>query len=453
MLSTRRLMLRGLLFLLLFCGKVPLHGDEAAGEAAPETPPPALELDVESLRRRITDEASAELMSVTVGSTDVSLLVSGYWKGTLTGSWGIALTPLGTSAVSGDSPILFQQEADLTLSLWIRKRWFVEASFLDDYDLNTYRAGYQGFPGEFVQYAGVGNTGLDYPAFPYLDLGGDSPSSFGAYGKFGVGPVTLHSLIRYDAAVKEERTFVGDRERTYGYVPLTSPLRGLSFVLPDENIPAVPVVYFEDSKGNFPGSDGRRWRLAQPSEYAVSARYGLVELSTAPKGMVAVSYPMGYSLGAYGSPGTLFLGEVSSVFSGIDLTQYPQPGDAGAPAVITINSTSALVIYEPGTFSPFERQSRYGAPTSNAVDAALVKLSTGDRVSGFEMLPVTDISLSANIPLYAGAPSASRSTYEMVGGRVSQNRRSAEERWPLAADYPEIYLPGKTAFPEDLQLR
>jgi hypothetical protein len=459
--GTRRRTLRVFLFLLLILSGLPLHGEEAAGEETPETPSPALELDVESLRRRIANEASSELMSVTVGSTDVSLLVSGYWKGTLTGSWGMAFTPLGASAASGDSPILFRQEADLTLALWIRKRWFLEASFLDDYDLNTYRAGYQGFPGEFVQYVGVGNTGLDYPAFPYLDLGGDSPSSFGAYGKFGAGPVTIHSLIRYDAAVREERTFVGDRERTYGYVSLDSPLRGLSFVLPDDNINAVPAVYFEDPDGNFTGG-GRRWRLAQASEYAVSARYGLVELSSVPKRMVAVSYPGGYGVGAsdYGSPST-FLGEVQSRFNPVDLTGYPQPGQRFAspgtpgniPGVITINGVSSLVIYEPGTFSPFERQSRYGAPTSNAADAALVKLSTGDRISGFEVLPVADISLSANIPLYAGTPSASRSVYEIVGGRVSQDRRSVEERWPLALDYPEIYLPGKTAFSEDIRLR
>jgi hypothetical protein len=458
--GTLRRIFRCFFLLLLLPGKFPLHGDEGAGEKTPETPPPALELDVESLRRRITNEASSELMSVTMGSTDVSILVSGYWKGTLTGSWGIALTPLGASAASGDSPILFRQEADLTLSLWIRKRWFVEVSFLDDYDLNTYRAGYQGFPGEFVQYVGVGNTGLDYPVFPYLDLGGDSPSSFGAYGKFGAGPVTIHSLIRYDAAVREERTFVGDRERTYGYVSLASPLRGLSFVLPDENITAVPAVYFEDPNGNLLDGGGRRWRLAQASEYAVSARYGLVELSSAPKRMVAVSYPGGYSMGGYGVSGT-FLEGVQNRFGPIDLTLYPQPGQRTAtlgtsgniPDTVNINGTSALVIYEPGTFSPFERQSRYGAPTSNATDAALVKLSTGDRISGFEVLPVADISLSANIPLYAGTPSASRSVYEIVGGRVSQDRRSAEERWPLAADYPEIYLPGKTAFPEDIRLR
>ncbi|MDR2069288.1 MAG: hypothetical protein LBP71_05410, partial [Spirochaetaceae bacterium] len=173
--------------LLLFLGALSLLPGEEAGEETGEEYYPALELDVESLRRKFTKEASSELLSLSVGSSDVSLFVAGYWKGTLSASWGFALTPLGMSAVSTGSPVFFQQEADLTLSLWIRERWFVEASFLDDYKLNTYRAGYQGFEGEPVQYVGVGNTGLDYPAFPYLDLGGDSPSSLGAYGRFGAG--------------------------------------------------------------------------------------------------------------------------------------------------------------------------------------------------------------------------------------------------------------------------
>ncbi|MDR1279158.1 MAG: hypothetical protein LBK02_10445, partial [Treponema sp.] len=161
---------------------------------------PALELDVDSLRRRLEHEANAELASLKLGDSDVSLQVSGYWKGTLSGNWGLSRTPLGTAATSPDSPILFRQEADLTLSLWIRDRWFVEASFLDDYNLNTYRAGYRGLPGEAVQYVGLGNTGLEFPNFPYLDLGGDSPSSFGAYGHFGGGPLSIHTLIRYDLA-------------------------------------------------------------------------------------------------------------------------------------------------------------------------------------------------------------------------------------------------------------
>jgi hypothetical protein len=199
-----------------------------------------------SMQQAAEEEAAPEFLSLSLGDSEVSLFTTGFWKGSLSGSWGLARSPLGLNAVTGGDPLLFTQEADLTLSLWLRERWFVEANFLDEYNLNTYRAGYQGAPGGTVQYVGIGNNGLDYPAFPYLDLGGDSPSSFGAYGRFGIGPWALHSLVRYDAAAREERVFQGDRERSFAQAPLIQPLRGISFVLPDEFISAVPQVYLVD---------------------------------------------------------------------------------------------------------------------------------------------------------------------------------------------------------------
>jgi hypothetical protein len=451
---------------LFFAFSRELFGEESA------------ELDVEAKREQITNEAASELMSLELGDSPVSLFMSGYWKSSLQANWGLAFTPLGTTAISGDSPLLFTQEADLTLSLWIRERWFVEASFVDDYDLNTYRAGYQGLEGEMIQYAGVGNTGLDFPKFPYLDLGGDSPSSFGFYGRFGSPDLTFHTLVRYDAAAREERVFVGDRERTYGYLDLSRPLRGVSFVLPDENISAVPEVYIQDEKGGLTDAAGRKWRRAEPSEYAVSARYGLLELrlggytggAREPQGMVAVYYPHPnpdsnpdpYSIGTYGSSGS-FLEEVQDHFSSIKFIDYPQPGQRGAalgnpaniPGTVVIGGVKALVIYEPGTFSPFERQSRYQSPANSSDTASLVRLSTGERVPGYELVPLEEAANPAD-PSLSLPEETSRGIYELFRGSSSSNRRDPKDRWPLAGggeSWPELYLPGKKPFTADLGLR
>ncbi|MDR0624732.1 MAG: hypothetical protein LBG10_09945 [Treponema sp.] len=433
---------------------------------------PAMELNVDDLRRRIEHEAGSELVSLQLGDSEVSLQVSGYWKSSLSGNWGISLTPLGTAATSPDSPVLFKQEADLTLSLWIRERWFVEASFLDDHNLNTYRAGYQGFPGEAVQYVGVGNTGLDFPNFPYLDLGGDSPSSLGLYGRFGGGPVSLHTLFRYDLAALEERIFVGNRERTFTYTPLNRPVRGRSFVLPDEHLDAPPQVYLEDEKGDLRDQRGRRWRLAAASEYGAGAASGLVELGVSPKKSVAAAYsrggnnrPWDSSLGTYGNPaasqpvsGGGFLGDVQDWFGDETILQnYPMPsGDGsvpGSPGTVTLNNgATALVVYEPGTFSPFERMSRYEASSSNSSSAALVRLSTGDRFPGYEAVPLDDSAVSPNIPLYS-ATETQRGIYELLGNDFSRERRSRETRWPLGNSYPQIYLPGSGHFTGDLGIR
>ena len=447
----------------------PTAGQDSGVASETASPPPAL--DVDALRRRITEEAPGELVNLSLGDSAVSLNMSGRWKGTLEGSWGVALTPLGASAVTGDTP-LFTQEGDLTLSLWIRDRWFVEASFMDDSTLNTYRAGYQGLDGEAVRYVGVGNTGLDFPAFPYLDLGGDSPSSFGAYGHFGVGNLELHSLVRYDAAAREERIFVGDRERSYIYADLSRPQRGSSFVLPDDNLNSVPEVYIQDNKGDLRDSEGRRWRLAESSEYGVSARYGLLELSLGtytggaaePDGMVAVYYPGPYSLGSYSGPAGTFLADVQDYFDSIDpsvhLIDYPQAGQGNAgvlgtsanvPGTVSIDGTTALVIYEPGAFSPFEKQSRYLAPVNTSSQADLVKLSTGNSISGYEVIPLDDTSMDVVIQ-ETDQNRLIRPLYELVRDGA-RDRRSPADRWPLGDSCPDLYLPGRAVFTEDMGIR
>jgi len=488
----RRLGGKKLLFGMLLAG-VPLFLAAQSGEEG-NAPDPAAnrsiqrvldagETSAERHRKEIAEEASSQFFNMDLFNTNVSLFISGFWKGSLGFNWGIANTLLGTAPNSENSPVLFTQETDITLSLWMWKKWFLEASFVDGYDVNTYRAGYQGLPGETVQYVGAGNTGLDFPVFPYLDLGGDSPSSFGIYGRFGSDDLTFHTLLRYDAAAREERIFVGNRERNFSNLMPNKPLRGRSFVLPDENIATVPVVYFEDKDGDLSdsgsvqGTGNRRWRRARPSEYAASARYGTVELVREHSGMVAVSYGSGnYFIGNYSPaaappfiPGTGFLGTVQEHFGGgIDLKSFPQPGgNSGAPAVISIGGVSALVVYQPGTFSPFERQSRYQAPSNTTEDAALVRLSSGERDARYELVPIDALSAdfiffgdaADNGAVYGGGVinnafySEERTIFEMIrSGNGERDRRDPITMWPLD-DYPEMYLPGSPAFTGDIRIR
>jgi len=61
--------------------------------------------------------------------------------------------------------------------------------------------------------------------------------------------------------------------------------------------------------------------------------------------------------------------------------------------------TAALVIYEGGTFSPFEGRSRYSAPVSSSNTgsslAELVRPSTGERVADYDLEPLDPSSLLA----------------------------------------------------------
>jgi len=448
-----------LCFLLIF---IPMLAGAQSSAELPAAEGSAAELNMEDLRRRILRETPEELMSYSLGDSEVSLFITGSWKGELQGNLGYFFSPLGNGFISPETLLLFKQEVDLTLSLWINDRWFLEASFLDDSSQNTYRAGYQGFKGEFVQYAGIGNTGLDFPSFPYLDLGGDSPSSFGFYSRFDVSDVNIHALVRYDAASREERVFSGSREMTYTDTQPPNSIRGVSFVLPDENIDSDIIVYIEDDKGTITDDDGRRWRLALGSEYAASRTQGLLELNIRPSGMVAVSYskngdrPWENSMGSYDGAPNGFLTDVQNWFGpDILLSSYPQCGNARGtntrPGVVIFNTTFALVIYQNGAFSPFERRSHYDAPSSTSERAAIIQLSSGKEITGYELVRI-EKNASIDMPLYSTSVSQ-RAVYELVKTNGFVNQRDPAARWPLAQNYPEIYLTGNVIFPGDITIR
>ncbi|MCL2265400.1 MAG: hypothetical protein FWC22_05095 [Treponema sp.] len=424
------------------------------------------EINIDELRRSVLGEAPQELMGFSLGSSEVSLFLTGSWMGSLQGNLGFSKSPLGFGFASPDTPLLFKQEVDLTASLWINNRWFVEANFEDESILNTYRAGYQGLSGEFLQYAGIGNTGLDFPSFAYLDLGGNTPSSFGFYSRFGTENLNVHALVRYDAAAREERTFIGGRERTYADVEIQNTVRGISFVLPDTQIDSDITVFIEDEKGGIHDNNGRRWRLALPSEYAASRLQGLLELSVRPDGMIAVVYkkngnrPWLNSMGSYQIDDGKFLPLIQSWFTtNTDLSGYPQCGEnksiqPGIPGEAVFGAEHALVIYQSGTFSPFERQSRYDAPSSASQSADLVRISTGNRINGFEIVKLQGNALEFGS--VSENPSASfnqRRIFELLREGGGKNLREPESCWPLAENYPEIYLPPKGVFTGDLTVR
>jgi hypothetical protein len=449
---------RAIIVILLFLPFTVFGQEEADTEQTQEET--AAETDIDELRHRITGEARQELMNVSLGSSNVSLFATGSWMGDLQGNFGLSDSPLGYGFASPNSPLLYKQEVDLTLSLWINNRWFVEADFADDSAQNTYRAGYQGQKGEFLQYAGVGNTGLDFPSFPYLDLGGDSPSSFGFYSRFGTNGLGVHTLVRYDAASREEKTFTGGRERTYSDLQPQNTLRGISFVLPDMDLNPEIVIYIEDDKGTVRDSTGKRWRYALQSEYAFSRAQGILELSIRPTGMVAVAYskggdnnPWNTSMGSYSGTPKGFLTDVQDRFgSSVDLSKYPQCGNGGTiPGKFEFSMGPALVVYQPGTFSPFEKRNRYDAPSSSAEKAALIHTSSGSEIKGYELILLQNTAV-IDETLFSGIVSQ-KDVYELVSTTGSKNLRDPQNCFPLADEYPEIYLPSSGVFSGGIVIR
>ncbi|MDR2602918.1 MAG: hypothetical protein LBC53_10805 [Spirochaetaceae bacterium] len=389
-------------------------------------------------------EDAEEIFSWKTDDAGVSVFLSGFWSWNLTGEAGVLKDPYNWLPAS-TAPLLFTQEADLNITVKMMDKWFVEGRFSEDAKVNSYRAYYSGASGEFLQYAGLGNTGINFPSFPYLNAGSSTPSSIGAYMILGGGDFKIHALFRYDGAFREEKTFYGGRERFEDYAPVSAIYRGASFLLPHEKLKETPIVYLEDASGSLLGSDGRFYKKALSAEAAASAVYGLVELGAQAKGRVAVSYPELPGCFSYASDD--FLIRVKEYFlergpDGPDVSALPQPGGSGAPVVITVDGKKALLIYEKGAFSPFERQSRYAAPRDSYSQAALVD-SLGARRDDFSIELYSRESILEISEGDFKAGYAKRMFELRKNDSASYSPRSFETMWPLAGEIPFVYINGE----------
>ena len=220
-------------------------------------------------------------------------------------------TARGEKPLSGlREGVSFFQEPDLTISLWLNNRWFLEASFLEGFERNTYRAGYRGGEGEFVQEVVVGSAGVDAEGYGGIKVPKPRRNTPGISAKFASERSKHEFLLRYDPTETGSTVFQGPYRVKTGKISPADFIEGRFFILPDTGVRAVSV-YLEDKQGTVTGTDGggtqRRYRKAQPVQYTVDAQRGLVELEAAHKGRVLVYYESGSagSAGgaAVGSPG------------------------------------------------------------------------------------------------------------------------------------------------------
>ncbi|HOV63997.1 MAG TPA: hypothetical protein PLG43_08980, partial [Spirochaetia bacterium] len=99
------------------------------------------------------EEAPATIFSTRIGDSDVKLDIKGSWEASITAGGGFSWDSVTRNPIFEDFPeltsgILVSQVPNMTLSLTLNERYFFEASFIDDYDLNTFLLGYNGAEGD-----------------------------------------------------------------------------------------------------------------------------------------------------------------------------------------------------------------------------------------------------------------------------------------------------------------
>ncbi len=339
-------------------------------------------------------ETPTTIFSTKLGSADVDLTLLGSWTAGVSFGAGLLLVP-GLPAQKLDSfpavdqGFVFSQTPDITISLWLLKRFYLNVSVVGSLSNNTIQLGYKGAPNEPLQSVVLGNQGIVIPSSQLVQIPDQPHGSLGAMSQFIAGGATNDVMLRWDPAQRKTKTFIGMNELVEKEIGIETYVRGRYFFLPDFGIDAGTMqVFLEDPTGTFlSAADGRKYRLATYDEVVLDPANGLVSLRIVFKGRVLVYYKKN------GAPvGTTPTGKLPKDVNPVgpatplrDPTQsqdfdwvsnsypkYLQLDMSHRKVLLTVLNDSALLLWEPGDNSPFEMDNSYAFAAAPPTDVSKI---------------------------------------------------------------------------------
>ena len=159
------------------------------------------------------EEAATSLLEGKIGDSDVELLIDGTWRieTSLGGVWG-SPGPVTPEVPGFSSGFMFNQIPDLTLSLWLRERYFFETSFTEEELFNTYLLGYEGREGEFLRRVRIGNTGTNTDSTPLVEVPDHPDDALGASATMETAASRHELLFRYQRTSRITKEYRGEAE-------------------------------------------------------------------------------------------------------------------------------------------------------------------------------------------------------------------------------------------------
>jgi len=329
-------------------------------------------------------EAPEALLELDIGDADVDFVLEGVWRASMFGSVGEYDFP------DLDGGWVFEQNPDLTFSIWLLNRFFVEASVIGDFtikdlleqeynywDQNYILMGYLGQEGEFLKRILIGSKDVSIDPFPFIDVPEPGLASLGVEAVMGTGMSEHQLLLRYDNNEPDSLTYIGSNLVSEQIIALDEYIQGRFFKLPDENVDDLEV-YIEDDFGPYSGDDGNNYRKADSDDAVLDSEEGTVLLTEAAEGSVLVYYSKsGTEVGddeIIPPPEYIKVDAFPAQISGkLDVNPASEPEDfswsltylgqdMSDRRVTLIPSTRSypyLRLYKPDEFSPFEILSSY----------------------------------------------------------------------------------------------
>ena len=323
------------------------------------------------------DEASPTLFSLSPEDDDTDFYLEGTWNFTLTGGFGFGYSP-GRGFFSGAAPANitpgfgWEQVPDLTLSLWLFDKYFLETSFSQEWEDSTFLLGMVGDEGDLVNRVHIGNTAIDMDSYAGVKVSKAPQNGLGVAGRF-TPPRSVHEvLLRFDPTERRTQVFIGTSRVEESSIDPASFIRGRFFYLPGtagENL----VFYRETSDSGAPFSvtpeDNRRYLPVDPGEYLFDPARGLLIFREPLKARVLVAYP-----------------GIPAAFSFTDTGPSWAPGNSQDLKTVTLsNGTETRLLWSPGEFSPLEVNRCYpieASPRADDLGSARVTLTSRSDPDG-----------------------------------------------------------------------
>ncbi len=350
---------------------------------------------------RAADDQPSNLQTPTtifatkIGDADLDFNLSGSWDATISYSTGLLIVPGLPVRILDAFPAMeagfyFQQIPDLTASIVLMKKYFVDLSVVPDSSQNRLTMGYRGDSTETIRSVIIGNGGVTIPSSDFLEIPEQPPSSLGASVLLVSGISTNEFLLRWDSAEEKTKLFMGESELLEETVSVESFIRGRFFYLPDTNVDESSLqLFLEDENGTYAGGDGKKYRLAAVDDASLDAASGLVSLKSAVKGRVLVYYTKG---GAAVGSGTLGTGALPNDSKGFRDPALPARdfsfgmglylGELMSARQIAIGSKGCLLLWEPGDTSPFEFDASYAFTNTPPSDPSRIQIKLQEKGAG-----------------------------------------------------------------------
>jgi len=394
-------------------------------------------------------EDSAYLIDTKLNDADVELIWDGYWRIRLTAGGAFGKKDSQNIYPELQRGVTFTQEPDLTLSLWLNRRWFIETIFQGSLERNRYRGGYVGQEDEFVQEVIIGNSDVSAASYAGVRVPSPHEGTPGISAKF-LTPKSKHEiLLRFDPTDPRKKVFQGQYEVSVQDIGLMEFIEGKYFILPDENI-SNTTVYLEDRYGTVVGRDGlgneRRYRLARNAEYFVDEQNGLLELRASHDGQVIVYYENrnGSAVGKEVvddfiiRPDSKLRPLMTSQLRSTDYAEFgfdkidvydPNKRKFSTTSKVDINGREYLILYEPGRFTPFERQNVYLSNRPLPEESWRIVPQLRDRGALYPTEPID----------FSFIPNVQERTITVYSSAASDGLRHPANRYPFAASDPGVY--------------